>query len=150
MVKRSKGAATVAICLAASLTAGGCIRPYKIDIQQGNVVPADVAAELREGMTKREVRYLMGTPLVADPFHDDRWDYYYAFRKGGAKQREQKRITVVFEDDRVVRIDGDVEAQAVDVRALSVPDDDTPPGTEQPGIFERTWNKVRGKGDDAE
>ena len=131
------------VCATASLLLAGC---YKIDIQQGNVVTPEVVAELRPGMTKREVRYLLGTPLVVDPFHEDRWDYFYTFRRGGEKQREQQRLTLTFDNDQLVTIDGDESVTTVDAKTLEVPDaDEGVPGEENPGFFERTWNKVRGQ-----
>jgi outer membrane protein assembly factor BamE len=81
--------------------------PHKIDIQQGNVVTQDMVAKLKPGMSKSQVRFALGTPLVVDPFHNDRWDYVYVQQKGG-RVAEQRRIVVLFADDKLLRIDGDV------------------------------------------
>jgi outer membrane protein assembly factor BamE len=83
------------------------ISPYKIDIQQGNVVTQEMVAKLKVGMTRAQVRFALGSPLVVDPFRTDRWDYVYSFQKQG-KQVERRRITVIFDEDKLVRIAGDV------------------------------------------
>ena len=83
------------------------ISPYKIDIQQGNVVTQEMVSKLKAGMTRAQVRFALGSPLVVDPFRTDRWDYVYSFQKQG-KELERRRITVIFDDDRLVRVAGDV------------------------------------------
>lgn len=95
---------------------GGCkqapelpsvLAPYRIDIQQGNVITQDMLSKLKAGMTRSQVRFVLGSPLVVDPFRGDRWDYVSSFQKQG-KEVERRRITVIFEDDKLVRIEGDV------------------------------------------
>lgn len=81
---------------------------YKISIPQGNIITQDMVDQLRPGMTKRQVIFVMGTPLVRDPYHQDRWDYVYNFQPGGG-ERGQERLSVVFEDDQLVSISGDFE-----------------------------------------
>ena len=83
------------------------ISPYKIDIQQGNVVTQEMLAKLKVGMTRAQVRFALGSPLVVDPFRTDRWDYVYSYQKQG-KQAERRRVTVIFDEDKLVRIAGDV------------------------------------------
>lgn len=83
------------------------IKPFKMDIQQGNVVTSKMMLQLKPGMTKSQVRFIMGTPLIQDGFHPDRWDYFYQMRKGG-KIIEQRRVIMDFENDALVRIRGDV------------------------------------------
>jgi outer membrane protein assembly factor BamE len=80
---------------------------YRIDIQQGNDVTQDMLNKLEPGMTKNQVAYVMGTPLIIDTFHPDRWDYVYTFSPGNG-QREQRRITAYFVEDRLSYIDGDL------------------------------------------
>jgi len=97
------------LCLAALLA--GCqaiptLRPYKMDIQQGNVVTREMLARLQPGMTRSQVRFAMGTPMIVDPFRADRWDYVYFLSKGG-EMTEQRRIVVVFKDDKLVRVEDD-------------------------------------------
>lgn len=79
---------------------------YKISIPQGNIITQDMVDQLRPGMTKRQVIFVMGTPLVRDPFHQDRWDYIYSFQPGGGI-RGQERVTVFFRDDQLVSFTGD-------------------------------------------
>jgi len=85
------------------------ITPYRIDIQQGNFVSQEMVAQLKPGMSKEQVRLVLGTPLLTDIFHADRWDYLYWREKPGAK-REQRKLTVFFEGGRLTRLDGDVVA----------------------------------------
>jgi outer membrane protein assembly factor BamE len=83
------------------------IAPYRIDIQQGNVVTQQMVAKLKAGMTRAQVRFALGSPLVVDPFRTDRWDYVYSYQKQG-KDVERRHITVIFEEEKLVRIEGDV------------------------------------------
>jgi outer membrane protein assembly factor BamE len=136
------------IALSLPVLVSGCIRPYKIDIQQGNVVSTEQLEQLKRGMTKREVRYLLGTPLVVDPFHNNRWDYYYSFKAGRSKQAEHRRITIVFDNEAFHEIQGDVIARE---SGTSEPQSEASTGgtkvTEpQPenekGMFRRGWDKL--------
>lgn len=79
---------------------------YKIGIPQGNIITQEMIDQLRPGMTKRQVIFVMGTPLVRDPFHQDRWDYIYSYQPGGGV-RGQERITMFFENDELLRFTGD-------------------------------------------
>ena len=81
------------------------ISPFKIDIQQGNYVTQDMVAKVNPGMSKAQVRFALGTPLIVDPFHNDRWDYVYELQKRG-RIVEHRRIIAVFQDDKLVSIDG--------------------------------------------
>lgn len=83
------------------------LRAHKIDIQQGNYVTQDMVARLKPGMTRSQVRYALGTPLIVDPFRTDRWDYFYMLYRGG-ELKEQRVVTVVFRGDVLDRIEGDV------------------------------------------
>ena len=83
------------------------LAPYKVDIQQGNLVTQEMVAKLRPGMTRAQVRFALGSPLVVDPFRSDRWDYVYMYRKQG-KDTQRRRVTIIFKDDRLLRIEGDV------------------------------------------
>jgi outer membrane protein assembly factor BamE len=102
----------VAALLVSCILASGC-GPfvYKIDVQQGNYVTQDVAAKLKPGMSKAEVRQLLGTPLLNDVFHADRWDYFYSNVKGG-KAEDRKRLTVLFREDKVVSFSGEAQPPA--------------------------------------
>ena len=81
---------------------------YKIDVQQGNVIDQDMVGRLRAGMDKKKVQFIMGTPIIQDTFNDERWDYVYTFHHGGG-HTERRRITLIFEDDVLARVEGDVK-----------------------------------------
>lgn len=83
------------------------IGPHRIDVQQGNALDQENVARLKPGLNRSQVRFLLGTPLVVDPFRTDRWDYVYVFYKAG-KLAEQKRITLFFDGDTLTRIEGDL------------------------------------------
>lgn len=97
------------VSIAVSLFIAGCSefpRVHKIDIPQGNVVTQEMVDQLKPGMTRNQVRYIMGTPLVTDTFSPDRWDYIYSMKKG-YEARTQKSVSLYFVDDRLNRISGD-------------------------------------------
>jgi outer membrane protein assembly factor BamE len=104
----------------------GLPRVYKIDIQQGNVIEQDQVNQLRPGMNKQQVRFIMGTPMINDTFHADRWDYIYRF-KPGYGEIEKKRMTVFFENDRLATLQGDyrpgeeAEKQYISEEVIVVP-----------------------------
>lgn len=83
------------------------IKPFKLDIQQGNVVTSKMLLQLRPGMTKSQVRFIMGTPLIQDSFHGNRWDYVYQMRENG-KLVEQRRVILDFEKELLKSVRGDV------------------------------------------
>jgi outer membrane protein assembly factor BamE (lipoprotein component of BamABCDE complex) len=83
------------------------ISPYRIDIQQGNVVTQEMVSKLKVGMTRSQVRFVLGSPLVTDMFHSDRWDYVYTMQKQG-KPEERRRLTVIFDGDKLATLEGDV------------------------------------------
>lgn len=88
------------------------LTPYRIDVRQGNMVTQDMVAQLKPGLTRDQVRFLLGTPLVVDPFHANRWDYVYRFQPGKG-EAQQRRLIVFFEDGKLARVGGDVTAEAV-------------------------------------
>jgi outer membrane protein assembly factor BamE len=100
------------LCRIASVSVAGvwlaaCI--YRIDIQQGNLLEAGDVDQVQVGMTRSQVQFLLGTPMVADSFHRDRWDYTYYFRRGRSRDVERRWLVVYFDGDRVDRIERDVE-----------------------------------------
>lgn len=84
----------------------GCVSVYKADIQQGNVVTPDMVEKLQPGMTRSQVRFVLGTPLVTDTFHPDRWDYVFYQKRGADTGFEPSQLTVIFEGDALVRVEG--------------------------------------------
>jgi outer membrane protein assembly factor BamE len=96
----------------ALIVLGGCqsmpsIGPYRPDVQQGNYVTQQMVAKLKPGMTRSQVRFALGAPLIVDPFHTDRWDYVYTYNKAG-RLTEHRRIVVVFDGDKLIGVEGDV------------------------------------------
>jgi outer membrane protein assembly factor BamE len=83
------------------------ITPYKVEIQQGNFVSQEMVSQLKPGMSKEQVRFVLGTPLLTDIFHAERWDYVY-WRETPEGKREQRKLVVHFNDGRLARLDGDV------------------------------------------
>ena len=105
------------LALAAAALLPGCksvevpkvpgITPYRMVIQQGNFISQEMVAQLKPGMTREQVRFILGTPLVADIFHADRWDYVF-FRESADGKKEQRNLSVVFEKDKLARVLGDL------------------------------------------
>lgn len=95
------------------------ITPYKMDIQQGNAVTPKMMMQLRPGMSKSQVRFILGTPLLVDSFHTDRWDYFYQMRKEG-KIIEQRRVILEFEGDALRHVRGDVVPAGGDPEVVTV------------------------------
>lgn len=107
-----------ALALLAALGAlSGCV--YRIDIQQGNFLEAKDIDRVAVGMTRLQVRALLGTPMVADPFEGWRWDYVYYLKRGRWKEPEQRHFIVFFEDEKVIRIDRSGQGSAPAVQAKS-------------------------------
>ncbi|OIQ90668.1 outer membrane protein assembly factor BamE precursor [mine drainage metagenome] len=90
------------------------LTPYRIDVRQGNFVTQEMVAQLKPGQTKDQVRFILGTPLLTDIFHADRWDYVYRFQPGHGQVLE-RRVTVYFKDGKLARVAGDVVAGGQDV-----------------------------------
>lgn len=88
--------------------------PHHIDVQQGNALDQENVARLKPGLNRSQVRFLLGTPLVIDPFRNDRWDYVYVDYKAG-KLAEQKGITLFFDGDTLARIEGNLPEVATPV-----------------------------------
>lgn len=101
----------VAVSLVGCGAAIPTIKPYKMDIQQGNVVTSEMLLKLRPGMTKSQVRFILGTPLLVDSFHSNRWDYFYQLRKQG-EIVNQRRVILDFDSEGLLkRVRGDVVPQ---------------------------------------
>jgi outer membrane protein assembly factor BamE len=98
----------------------GCI--YRMDIQQGNFLEGKSVDQLQVGMTRTQVRYLLGTPMVPDLFDKDRWDYLYYFRRGHLRPVAQRHLVVFFKDDKVARF----ERENVPESAPQAPDEGAP------------------------
>lgn len=147
------------LCLAVAI-ASGCAGfteripgVYRIDIQQGNVVDQDMLDQLEYGMDKSQVRFIMGTPMLIDPFNSNRWEYVYTYKRG-VRTREQRHISLHFdEDEQLSHLSGDIkigeglryiaeEDRAVPERTIVVPE-----GRSRRGLF--GWARGTGTRRDA-
>lgn len=150
--------------LLAALLLGGCSHspmPYiprpgipfvhKIDVQQGNVVTQEMVAQLRLGMNKKKVRFVMGTPIIQDTFHSSRWDYIYTFHEGGGGT-ERRRITTVFnEDGKLIALEGDIKAALGRLEVDRHQDTSVQvPGEYRKSLLGRIADSMPFTGDDAE
>lgn len=90
------------LCVCA-LGSGACV--YRVPIQQGNFLETKDVDQVAVGMTQAQVRYVLGTPMVIDPFSKDRWDYVYYLKKGQIRTPEQRHFVVYFENGAVSRIE---------------------------------------------
>jgi outer membrane protein assembly factor BamE len=105
---------------------------YKIEIQQGNVITQEMVNKLKPGMTRSQVRFALGSPMISDAFHENRWDYLYRFEQRG-RLVEQRKLTIFFEDDHLARIDGSFTAPVAFLQpqapeAVTSPEPAVPPG----------------------
>ncbi|MDA8416935.1 MAG: outer membrane protein assembly factor BamE [Betaproteobacteria bacterium] len=82
------------------------LKPYSLDFEQGTVIDSEMVGRLREGMTRAQVAFALGTPLLQDPFHKNRWDYVYYVRKEG-RLTAPHTLTVYFKDDKLERYETD-------------------------------------------
>ncbi len=87
------------------------LSPYKMEVRQGNYLEQDILMKLKAGMSKEQVSFLLGTPLVIDPLSPNQWNYVYLSGAAGDVRRE-RTVTVVFKDDLLARIDGDVISES--------------------------------------
>jgi outer membrane protein assembly factor BamE len=128
---------------AGALLASGCV--YKMNIQQGNYLVAESVSQLKEGMTRSQVRFLLGTPMVPDAFNDDRWDYYYFFSGRQYKEPLKRRLTVYFADEKVARYENlgvptqsDLEQIERDLRKAIA---ETKKKREKPSLWKRMFGR---------
>jgi outer membrane protein assembly factor BamE len=84
---------------------------YRIDIQQGNLLEDEDISQVEVGMTRSQVQFLLGTPMVSDSFHRDRWDYAYYLRRGRQEEVDRRWLIVYFDNERVARVERDVPLQ---------------------------------------
>ncbi len=140
--------------LASSAFLTGCgstvpvVKPFKMDIQQGNVVTSKMLLQLKPGMTKSQVKFIMGTPLIVDSFHSNRWDYFYQMRQAG-KIKEQRRVILDFDNELLARVRGDVvpegtagAASSTEAGAVTLPKSVEPKAKEE-GLLDKLkfWKK---------
>jgi outer membrane protein assembly factor BamE len=98
------------------------INPYRIEIQQGNFVSQEMVSQLKLGMSKDQVRFILGTALITDSFHADRWDYVFRREKANSRELEHRKLAVFFDNGKLTRIEGDViPAPGVDAAGVKTP-----------------------------
>lgn len=114
---------------ALALLSSGCV--YRMTIQQGNFLEERAVEQLQVGMTRSQVRYLLGTPMIPDAFDKDRWDYVYYLKRGRLSTPFQRHLVVYFEDDKVARIERNDPAAATVQTRDSEPDHRDEPSREQ-------------------
>jgi outer membrane protein assembly factor BamE len=114
LIRGKSPAVALAAALAASLVlVSGCawvppiLQPYRPDIQQGNVLTKEMVDQLRPGMSREQVRFLLGTPTLTSAFHQDRWDYVYLLKRGTGGEIQQRQLTVWFKDNRMAEFRSD-------------------------------------------
>ncbi len=134
---------TILIAVGA-LSASGCV--YRMNIQQGNYLVPDAVSQLKEGMTRSQVRFLLGTPMVPDAFDDDRWDYFYYFDGKKVKEPLKRRLTIYFADEKVQRYENqgvptqaDLEQLERDLRKAMA---ETKKNQRKPSL----WQRMTGRG----
>ena len=106
-------AALAALILASCSSIGlptPSLKAYRMEIQQGNFVSQEMVSQLKPGMSKEQVRFILGTPLIADSFHANRWDYVFRRQMANSNVLEHRKIAVFFEDGKLKRVEGDVTA----------------------------------------
>ncbi len=116
---------------------------YQMPVQQGNIITAEMVDRLQPGMTKSQVRYLLGTPMLEDIFHSHRWDYTYTIRRAH-QEMEIKRLSLFFDEDALVKVEGYVRPDANRAAArqpgeiiVTVPD-----WKDERGFLSRVFGKV--------
>ena len=131
--------------------------PYRVDIQQGNVITQDMMAKLKPGMSKAQVRFVLGSPPITDMFHANRWDYVYLLKEG-RKIKEERKLTLFFDNDQLTRVAGDVSPETAQDKAAEAakpaqapteivlqkydPKAPPPPPENEKGFFGRMLEKI--------
>lgn len=152
---------SASVALLAALSLGACsyvpriVTEYRIDVQQGNVLTQDMVAQLRPGLTRDQVRFILGTPLLTDVFHGDRWDYLFRLEEGKTGEVTSRKLSVFFNRDGVLdHIAGDAEVattaeltepvartQVIDLGNVAPGEKPLPP-EEGEGFWSRVWQSL--------
>ncbi len=125
---------TILLVILISITLAGCVRSYRVEIQQGNVISAEQIEKLTPGTSRNEVRFILGTPLIVDPFHAERWDYFYSLDPAKGEQVTKYRLSIWFENDLVTR----TEVEGAGLPGAIQPDLEE----DSPGFFSSLWDAV--------
>ena len=127
-------AALYLIIGASLLVLNGCVRTYRVEIQQGNVISAEQIEKITPGTSRNEVRFILGTPLIEDPFHAERWDYFYSLNPAKGEMVTKYRLSVWFENDQVLQ----TVVEGTGLPGAIEPDLEE----DSPGFFSQLWDKV--------
>jgi outer membrane protein assembly factor BamE len=137
----------ITACIASASTTA-CSRfhlVHKIDVQQGNVITQDEVNQLEPGMNRKQVQFIMGSPMIADVFHQDRWDYVYLMEPGYGEVVEE-RVSLYFEQDTLSRVTGTLHPEEPGSTDTSRPKQVTvvvpPEERVEPGIFNKLWHWI--------
>jgi outer membrane protein assembly factor BamE len=134
---------TLVVLAMAIFSLSACIKPYQPDIQQGNILNNSDLREIRYGMSKQEVLFILGTPMVIDPFNESRWDYFFSKRDQRKKETAKRLVTAIFDGDTLIELRGDVDLSKVQSLEPSVEDMQhggtviTKPTRKEKGFFSR-------------
>ena len=152
---RFAGTLLLATVLSGCSSVPRIVNEYKIDVQQGNVLTQEMVSQLKPGLTKDQVRFILGTPVLIDVFHPNRWDYVYRLQKGNTGAVEMRKFTAYFDaSDKLARVSGDVTAaQESDANAApvasareidlgSIDADSVAPPIEEKGFFGKMIESV--------
>ena len=152
---RFAGTLLLATVLSGCSSVPRIVNEYKIDVQQGNVLTQEMVSQLKPGLTKDQVRFILGTPVLIDVFHPNRWDYVYRLQKGNTGAVEMRKFTAFFDaNEKLVRVSGDVTAaQESDTNAApvtsareidlgSIDADSVAPPIEEKGFFGKMIESV--------
>ena len=112
----------------------GCFSSYRVEIQQGNVISAEQIEKLIPGTPRDEVRFILGTPLIEDPFHAQRWDYFYSLDPAKGEKVTQYRLSIWFEDEKIAR----TLVEGAGLPGAIQPDLEE----DSPGFFSNLWDAV--------
>ena len=112
----------------------GCFSSYRVEIQQGNVISAEQIEKLVPGTPRDEVRFILGTPLIKDPFHAQRWDYFYSLDPAKGEKVTQYRLSIWFEDEKIAR----TLVEGAGLPGAIQPDLEE----DSPGFFSNLWDAV--------
>lgn len=149
--KKLLPALVLALCASACSYVPRIVTEYRIDVQQGNVLNQEMVSQLRPGLNRDQVRFILGTPLLMDVFHRERWDYMFRFQEGKTNRVTMRKFSVFFDQDGLLeRVSGDAESgsvaeltapteqmQVVDLGTLDENAPPLPPPDQEPGLFKR-------------
>ena len=147
----ASGRLAAALAGVAAVLAAGCTKLpeipvpglYRVDIRQGNALDDAALGRLEPGMSRSRVLHLLGTPAIDDVFHADRWEYLFSYAPGG-EPSEWRLITLHFEGDRLVRIEGDLlPADAIELEPEAAKVIRVPPRPPEKGLIRRAIRKVK-------